>query len=161
MQPLCVRHRLRGDGHHQALRDGPVADVAFVEGVEEEGERVTALEDLDGTRLVLVLDENGGRERRHLDLLRRGPGLLRLIPLPELRPALGAPAAGRVVAAGEDGAVRKLDRKRPVFVGRGERALVEDVEGPALVGPRRPDRDAVVGEPGGEVDAGTVAVWFL
>ncbi len=117
MQPLRVRHRLGGDGHDQALGDGPVADVGFVEGVEEEGERVAALEDLDGTRLVLILDENGRREWYLLDLLRRGPGPLRLVHLPELRPALGSPATGRVVAAGEDGTVRKLDCKRPVFVG--------------------------------------------
>uniref|UniRef100_UPI00307C72B2 hypothetical protein n=1 Tax=Methanoculleus bourgensis TaxID=83986 RepID=UPI00307C72B2 len=122
--------------------------MGFVEGVEEEGERVAALEDLEGTRLVLVLDENGRRERYLLGLLCRGPGPLRLVPLPEFRPPLGAPAATCVVAAGEDGTVRKLDRECPVFVGRGERALVEDVEGAALVGPRRPDGNAVLREPG-------------
>ena len=161
VQSPGVCHRLRGDGHDQALRDGSVANVAPVEGIEEERERIAGPKDLDGTRLMFILDENGRRKRRQLSFFLRDPGPLRLIPLPEFRPALRSPAATCVVTTGEDGTVCKLDRERPVLVGRRERAFVEDVEGAALVRPRAPDGDAVVEEPGGEVDAGAVAVRSL
>ena len=37
--------RLRSKGHRETLRDGPAPDVALVEGVEDERERVAGLED--------------------------------------------------------------------------------------------------------------------
>ena len=61
------------------------------------------------------------------------------------------PAAARMVAPGIYRTIPKLDRERPVPMGTRERASVEDKERPALVGLVRPDRDAVVPEPGAKV----------
>ncbi|KAF5036874.1 hypothetical protein DSECCO2_570620 [anaerobic digester metagenome] len=155
MQPVRVLDGLRGKGHRQALRHRPVADVVPVEGHEEEGERIAVPEDLHRPVTVLAV-----RRCRCLLLLRLWHPC-RLIPLPEFRPPLRSPAAARVVTAGEDRAVRKLDRKRSVLMRRRERALGEDVEGAAPVGSRAPHGDAVVEEPGGEVDAGSLLLRFF
>jgi hypothetical protein len=154
VEAVRVLDRLRGEGHREALRDGPVADVALVEGVEEEGEGVAVLEDRKGTLVMLILHWCRGKGGCLLPLsLLLLPGL---VHPPELRPALGASAAARMVAAGEDGAVRELDGEGTVFMCRRERALGEGEEGAPLPGPCAPDGDPVLREPGSEVDAGAV-----
>ncbi len=159
VQPVRVLDRLRGEGHRETFRDGPVADVAPVEGIEEEGERVAVPEDLEGTLAVLIIGRGRDRLLLQVSCIRRRrrfflrPPFLLLVHPPELRPALRSPAATRVMAAGEDGAVCKLDGECTVVVGRRERALREDVEGAALVGSCAPDGDTVAREPRGEVDA--------
>ena len=128
--------------------------MVLVEGVEEERERVAGPEDRKGPLAVLV----GGRRRRGGLLLRLFLCFLSLpfIHPPEFRPALGASAAGVVVAAGKEGAVRELDGKRAVFMRPRERIHREGVEGPALPGPGAPDADVVLREPADEVDDGAL-----
>ncbi|OPZ32427.1 MAG: hypothetical protein BWY99_02775 [Synergistetes bacterium ADurb.BinA166] len=116
MKAVRVLDRLRGKGHRETLRDGPVADVPGVEGVEEEGERVTVAEDLDSSFIVFVDGRRGWWLLLHGCLLWSAGSLLLMHP-PEFGPALGAAAAACVVAAGKDGAVYELDGKRAVFVG--------------------------------------------
>ena len=106
VEAVCVLDRLGGKGHHEALRDRPVADMAPVEGVEYERERVAGLEDLHRSPVMLVQGW-GGFFRHHLCLRRTGGFLLLpgLVHPPEFRPALGSSAAGVVVAPGKEGAV--------------------------------------------------------
>ena len=112
VEAVRVLDRLGRKRHHETFRDCPVADMGFVEGVEEEREGVAVLEDLSCPAAVLIIHRCQGRGRCGC-CLRPLP----FVPPPELRPPLGPPAAGRVVAAGEDGAVRELDRKGAVLVG--------------------------------------------
>ncbi len=187
MKAVCVLDRLRRDREGEALRDGAVADMGPVEGVEHERERVAGPEDLKSTLVVLVGRRGGvfhpGRHRSRRPGLRSGcriprrpgfrsrrfflhrrrrpgswcPVLRLLLPpglmhRPEFGPPLGSPATARVVAAGVDGAVCKLDRKRAVLVRPRERALFEHIERPAVPGLCVPDGYAMVQEPGGEID---------
>ncbi len=113
VEAVRVLDRLGRKGHREAFRDGSVADMAPVEGVEEEGERVAGPEDRECLFAVLVARR--GRSWCRLLLLCR-PLVPGLVHPPELRPALGSSAAGLVVAAGEEGTVRKLNRERAVFM---------------------------------------------
>ena len=60
VQPVRVLDRLGGKRHHEALRDGSIADVFPVERVEEERERVAAPEDLKGSFTVFVRRRRSG-----------------------------------------------------------------------------------------------------
>ena len=142
VEAVRVLDRLGGKGHREALGDDPVADMALVEGVEQERKRVAGPEDCKSPLAVFV---RSGRRKDGLLLSLRRP--LRLVHPSEFRPALGSSAAGCMVAAGKEGAVRELDGERAVLVGSRERALGEGVEGSALPGAGAPDGDVVREKP--------------
>src|SRR5208283_6115910 len=77
---------------------------------------------------------------------------VRFEPFAELLPPLCSPAAGGMLAPGEDRTICELDRKCTVFVGRRERALLQHEERTAAIRFFGPDPESMVRKPALEVE---------
>src|SRR5690606_4254154 len=144
--------------HDHAFGDYLVAFMVEGEGPEHRLLRVAVMQDrkcfLASRQLAEVDRWRGPGPGSGRRACRRPPALLLrwLELLAKFLPALFTTPAGSMVAPCIDSAAWKLNCERPVPVGAGERAIVQDVQRSALVGLLVGDIEAMLNEPFPEIE---------